>query len=274
MAIIPSIDPTYVTMICDVFVGLESVISDGELGALLVASGIRDVSSHASRHKRLSAALNAQQDLDRCADSLSTFLRRTSFHIGKSRGAEAQKKYIYEMNRVLSFAGLELSAEGQLQPLDPNATTFVAPDAAARAADFKGLIKARGLHPDTELICRAELFSEPGLFKPVREASSLLFEKIRSKSQLNFDGPELAEHAFAFGWNEVPLLAINDFRDDRDRGEQFAFMCLLKAHFLMFQDEVSRTYRAPWELAEDDALDILSLVSFFNRKVDGARRMR
>jgi len=272
MTTIPSIDNTYITMICDAFVALEDVISDGELGALILSSGIQDLSHNASRHRRLSAAFISDQDYNRCADNLATFLRRTGQHIKKSRGEQPFKKYIKEMNQVLSFAGYELDQEASIKNLDRTKTTYVPPEAEERAKQFRAALKQRNLHPDIDLICRAEYFVEPGTFRPVREAMRLLLEKIRAKAVLGADGPELAEHAFSFAWPGKPVLAINNFTTERDLAEQFSFMVMLKAFFLTFQDEHTRAYRPGWDMSTEDAMNLLALASYFHRKVDKAKR--
>ncbi len=259
-------------MICDAFVALENVISDSELGALILSSGIQDNNHNASRHRRLSAAFIADQDYNRCANNLASFLKRTGAHIKKSRGETMFRQYINQMNQVLSFAGYELGEDSQIRQLDRSKTSYVPPEAEDRARRFKENIAKKQLHPDIELVCRAEYFVEPGFFRPVKEAMRLLIEKIRAKAMLSPDGPELAEHAFAFAWPNRPVLAINNFMTEKDLAEQFSFMVLLKAFFLMFQDEQTRSYRPGWEMNLEDAINLLSLASYFHRKVDKAMK--
>lgn len=272
MTTVPSIDNTYITMICDAFVALEDVISDGELGALIISSGIQDLHHNASRHRRLTSAFIADQDHHRCADNLAVFMKRAGFHIKKSRGETAYKRYMNQMNQVLSFAGYELDAQSDLKLLDRSKTTYVSPEAEERAKQFRDTVKQHKFHPDIELVCRAEYFVEKGYFRAVKEAMRLLLEKIKAKSVLGFDGPELAEHAFAFAWPSRPVLAINGFMTEKDLAEQFSFMVLLKAFFLMFQDEQTRSYRPGWDMNLEDAINLLNLVSYFHRKVDKAKK--
>ncbi|MDZ4832405.1 MAG: TIGR02391 family protein [Candidatus Melainabacteria bacterium] len=273
MTTIPSIDPTYVTMICDAFVALEDVISDGELGALILSSGIQDLHHNASRHRRLSSALISDQDHHRCANNLASFLKRTGLHIKKSRGENTFRRYINQINEVLSFSGYELGGEdAQIKLLDRSKTTYVSPEAEDRVRRFRENIAQNHLHPDIQMVCRAEYFVESGFFRPVKEAMRLLIEKIRTKAVLPQDGPELAEHAFAFAWPNRPVLAINTFLTEKDLAEQFSFMVLLKAFFLMFQDEQTRSYRPSWDMSLEDAIQLLSLASYFHRKVDKAMK--
>lgn len=279
MITVPSIDPTYLTMICDALVSLDDVISDGELGILLLSSDIPDANPNASRHRRLLTAMIAEQERARCADSIAKFLRRTGYHIKTKRGEDAYKRYIREMNQILSFAGLELDNNANLDKaslkpqVDGAKHMYVAPEAEERAKQLKSLIRARHLHPDLELSCRAEFFVEPGYFVFLTEATKVLLEKVKSKSNLRVDNPGIAEQAFAFPWKGEPVLAFNQFEADSDRSEQFSLMVLLKAMFLIVQDEQSGKYRHGWKLSQDDALDLLTMISFFHRKIDKAKKM-
>lgn len=279
MITVPSIDPTYLTMICDALVSLDDVISDGELGILLLSSDIPDANPNASRHRRLLTAMLAEQERARCADSIAKFLRRTGYHIKTKRGEDAYKRYIREMNQILSFAGLELDNNANLDEASLNQqdgtkkSMYIAPEAEERAKQFKALIKARHLHPDLELSCRAEFFIEPGYFVFLTEATKVLLEKVKSKSNLRVDTPTIAEQAFAFPWKGEPVLAFNQFESDSDRSEQFSLMVLLKAMFLIVQDEQSGKYRHGWKLSQDDALDLLTMISFFHKKIDKAKKI-
>lgn len=274
MTTVASIDPTYLTMICDALVSLDDVISDGELGILLLSSDIPDANPNASRHRRLLTAMIAEQERARCADSIAKFMRRTGYHIKTKRGEDAFKRYIREMNQILSFAGLELDNDANMNPqVDGGKKMYVAPEAEERAKQLKALIKARHLHPDLELSCRAEFFVHSGYFVYLTEATKVLLEKVKSKSNVNVDSPAIAEQVFAFPWKGEPVLAFNQFETDSDRSEQFSLMVLLKAMFLIVQDEQSGKYRHGWKLSQDDALDLLTVLSFFHKKIDKAKKM-
>ncbi len=273
MTIIPSLEPTYLTMLCDAFVSMEDMLTDNELGALIVSSGIQDINHHATRHRRLLTAITNDQDHYRCADNLSTFLQRTGYHIRKSRGDNAYKRFLKEVNQVLSFAGYELNGDAKLTDLDKTKTTYVPPEAEERSQEFRRIVKQQKLHPDIELACRAEYFVEKGYHRAVRENMRFLLEKIKAKAVIGADGPEIAERAFAFAWPGKPVLAINGFKTERDLAEQFTFMCLLKAFFIMFQDEQTRAYRAEWDMSIEDAMNLLNLASYFHRKVDKSKKI-
>jgi len=274
MAANPAIDPTYLTMICDALTELDSMVTDGELGALLVGSGVKDIFPNSTRHRRVLSALSAQQDRDGNSDSVATFLRRTAFHIQKRRGEEAFQKFKDKMCEVLTFAGYQMDSDGNLVTQDAGRMFYASADAERRAQSLNQAVKARRLHPDLLIAVRPEYMSESGYFRVLLEADRLLLEKLKARSGVGADGPAVAEQALAFPWQGVPVLTINAFATEIDRAEQFSFMCMLKALFLMFQDEATGNFRTPWKMSLEDALDLLALISFFHRKIDLARRLR
>ena len=127
------IDQTYLTMICDAFVEMEDMISDGEVGALLVGSGVEDVYSHSGRHHRLFHALEEQQGKDGGAGTIAIFLRRTGEHLKRRRGDEAVEDYRKKINAILSYAGLTLDQSLKLTDFDASKPIYSIPDAETRA---------------------------------------------------------------------------------------------------------------------------------------------
>ena len=265
------IDATYLTMICDAFMELEDILSDGEVGALLVGSGLEDVYPHSAKHSRLLSAFKNQQNIDNGADTIAVFLRRTGEHLKRRFGDHAFKRYQEKINEVLSYAGYQLNANCYVQSFDANKPIYSHKDAEERAENLNRAIKTRHLHPDILLCSRPEFILDKGYFRSVQEAVKVLQEKIKAKANLRMEGPTIAEHALAFSSDRRPQLLLNNFASEADYAEQFTLMCMLKAIFLMFQDEQTKAFRKPWHISFEDALDLLSLISMFHRKVDESK---
>lgn len=267
------IDATYLTMISDAFVEMEDLFSDGEIGALLVGSGVEDVFPHSTRHGRILSALKNQQKLDGGADTVAIFLRRTGQHLERQKGEDARDKFREKLNSVLSYAGLQLDEHCNLKSYEEaNKPIYARSDAETRAEALNKAAKQRKMHPDILLSTRPEYIADSGYFRCVLEASKLLQEKLRAKTGLRVEGPQIAEHALSFSMQRQPLLMLNDFNDDNDHAEQFTLMCMLKGLLLTFQDEQTRVFREGWHLDFEDALDLLGLISFFHRKIDRGRK--
>lgn len=272
MQSIPRIDQTYLTMICDAFDELEDLLSDGEVGALLIGSGVEDVFPNSSKHSRLLNAFKNQQNRDNGASTIAVFLRRTGEHLQRRKGDQAVKKYREKINAILSYAGFELNESLSFVAYDANKPIYASADAEERAQNLNRGVKSRHLHPDILLSTRPEFMVGSGYFHCVLEANNLLMEKLKAKTGLRIEGPSVAEHALAFSPDRKPQLILNDFSSDKDYAEQFSLMCMLKALFLMFQDEQTKAFRPAWEMNFEDALDLLSLISFFHRKIEKGKR--
>jgi uncharacterized protein (TIGR02391 family) len=90
----------------------------------------------------------------------------------------------------------------------------------------------------------------------------LLAIKIRDRTDLPTDGAELVDRAFG---GELPLLAINSRQTESERSEQRGFANLLKGTFDTFRNPTAHAARIAWPLTEQDAVDLLSLVSYLHR---------
>jgi uncharacterized protein (TIGR02391 family) len=125
---------------------------------------------------------------------------------------------------------------------------------------------------DVLCFCRAELVQRD-YFHAVLEASKSVADKIRTLSGLASDGAELVQSAFGQG-PVGPILAINPLSTDTERSEQRGFVNLLVGLFGTFRNPTAHEARIYWPVDEQDALDILSLVSLVHRKLDRAHRLR
>ena len=173
------------------------------------------------------------------------------------------------MNCALAFAGLQLGEDGKVTHAEP-ATTLL--QAEARADRLRATLRDRGVHEDVLSFCKAELLQE-NYFHAVLEAMKSVASKIRSLSGLTSDGAELVTQAFALGKTGQPLLAINPLRTDTERGEQKGFVNLLVGLFGVFRNPPAHAEKIYWPIGEQDALDILGLVSLVHRKLDTTRRL-
>lgn len=261
-------------MLCDVFGGLDDLITDNEVRALLAASDVEDVLPNATRRKRLMQAFITCQEKNGDADGIALFLKRTGFHIERTKGPDAIKRYREETNAVLVYAGLCLGPDHKPVPLQRDEEDDTPAGADERLRTLVNALKGRQVHPDLVRVLKVEFFAEENYFRPVREAAWMLAAKVSRKAGLHSEGPEIAEQAFNPQYQgSYPILAINRLSTEAEVGEQYAFMCLLKATLLTFQDEYTRAYRSPWMVTKEEALDFLSLLSLLHKKVDQAMKL-
>lgn len=94
-------------------------------------------------------------------------------------------------------------------------------------------------------------------------------ERIRQLSRLVSDGAELINEAFSM---KAPILVINPLITDSEKSEQKGFAQLLIGVFGMVRNPLAHAPRTTWPMPEQDALDILTLVSLVHRKLDGTSK--
>ncbi|MCA1938321.1 MAG: TIGR02391 family protein [Dechloromonas sp.] len=72
-----------------------------------------------------------------------------------------------------------------------------------------------------------------------------------SPTRLTSDGAELAQTAFALPKDgSAPPLAINDIKNDTDRGEQRGFSNLLAGFFGTVRNPLAHNPKAKWPIGE------------------------
>jgi uncharacterized protein (TIGR02391 family) len=72
--------------------------------------------------------------------------------------------------------------------------------------------------------------------------------------------------------NSPPHLAINELNSETLREEQRGFVSLLKGLYGTIRNPIAHEPKVEWEMEEQDAHDILTMISLVHRKIDKAKR--
>jgi uncharacterized protein (TIGR02391 family) len=214
---------------------------------------------------RLFSALRQKQTVDRCANNVIAFIQTAFSPVRHTESHDYFERKRTEINKVLMFAGLELTEGGQMKQVQKVDNLR---EVELRADRLRKLLKDRGVHQDVLEFCREELLVE-NYFHAVLEATKSVAEKIRRRTGLIGDGSELVDNAFSFK-DRIPHLALNSLVSESEQGEQRGFMNLLKGLFGTFRNPTAHAPKISWAVGEQDALDILSLVSLAHRRIDRA----
>jgi uncharacterized protein (TIGR02391 family) len=173
-----------------------------------------------------------------------------------------------ELNRILAFAGYELTEAGSVMI---RAAAKTLSEAQRRANRLRADLEKRGVHADVLRFCRAELIQE-NYFHVVLEATKSIAQKMRDKTGLMSDGADLADAALALGKQAMPLLAFNSLRTEPEKSEQTGLLTLIKGLFGTFRNPTAHAPKISWNMTEPDALDLLTMASFIHRRLDSAVR--
>ncbi|MHB8384013.1 MAG: TIGR02391 family protein [Candidatus Binataceae bacterium] len=143
------------------------------------------------------------------------------------------------------------------------------PEAEQGAGRLRSELQRRQVHSDVLRFCRAELLNTipPNYFHAVLEATKSVAQKIRDRTGLTSDGAEIVDEAFRIS---SPLLAINSLQTETEQSEQKGFANLLKGMFGTFRNVTGHAAKIMWPITEQDALDLLTLVSYLHRRLDQA----
>jgi uncharacterized protein (TIGR02391 family) len=263
MATIPRLNETHLHAICSILGDTNEGLTGTQIGQLLQRCGIDDPSPGITKRDRLFDALRAKQERDGCANNILAFVETALDPVRFIGNAAGFATFRDRLNEALAFSGLHLGEDGKLQAVAPARTLD---EAQERAGRLRSELARRRVHHDVLQFCKAELLKN-NYFHAVFEATKSVAEKIRQRTGLTSDGAELVDEAFGL---KSPLLAINTLRTETEQTEQKGFANLVKGVFGVFRNVTAHAPKITWPIDEQDALDLLSLVSYVHRRLDTA----
>lgn len=236
-------------------------LSGTEIAKFLSEVGITDCDPEITKWKRLYNAFVNIQNKTQNSNNILKFINK-SMNPARFVGINEKFEDIrFELNKYLSFAGLELKENGKLTSTD---VTVTISEAERKANRFKSKLEQRNTHPIVYKYCKAELLTE-NYFHSVFEAVKSIAEIIREKTGLHQDGAELIDLAFTL---KNPLIKINNLSNETEESEHKGFGNLIKGIFGMFRNTTAHAPKIIWEINEIDALDIMSTISLIHRKLE------
>lgn len=241
-------------------------LTNTEIDELLLLCEIPDEHGPGTKWKRLYFNLWNKQARDGHRKSVLGVIRKAMKPERYLRTPERFADMRANLNMALSFAGLEVDEAGNLGSV---ARVHTISEAERRARELRTDLGLRGVHPDVLAFCRAELVAD-NYFHAVLEAVKSISDKLRSLTGLTEDGENLVNKALC-GAN--PRLGINALSTPSERSEQSGFAQLIKGANGMFRNPTAHAPRVKWQMAKEDAEDLLSVASLIHRRLDAARRL-
>ncbi|WP_107316601.1 TIGR02391 family protein [Achromobacter xylosoxidans] len=250
---------------CRVLGDTERGLSGTQIERLLQEIEVADTSPGMTKWKRLFNALAEAQNKHQMGNHLIMFITRAMNPVNYARDPGTFAWRRDELNVVLAFSGFYVRDDGRVGYADKASTL----DAArARAGRLKAALESRVVHAEVLNYCRAELLDE-NYFHAVFEATKGVAERIRKLSGLTGDGADLVNKAFA---GQQPVLVLGPLISESEKSEQRGFANLLIGLFGAVRNPLAHAPKTSWPMSEQDALDILTLVSLIQRKLDHVRR--
>jgi uncharacterized protein (TIGR02391 family) len=263
---IPPFRAEHLQAACKVLGDTDRGLTGSEIGYLLADVRVIDVDPEMTKWKRLFNALAGAQNTHQVGNHLIMFINRAMNPVSYARDRQTFEWRRDELNVVLAFSGFYVREDGKVTHSTRESTLT---GARARAGRMRAALEQRNVHAEVLKYCRAELIQE-NYFHAVLEAVKGVAERIRVLSGLVSDGAELVSAAFGI---KAPILAINPLVTDSEQSEHKGFAQLLIGLFGMVRNPTAHAPKITWPMPEEDALDILTLVSLVHRKLDYARKV-
>jgi uncharacterized protein (TIGR02391 family) len=240
-------------------------LSGTEIGLMLRACRMEqhDEGSSVTKWKRLHNAFVAKQNAAQNSRAIQEFIRQAmapANHVTNRARHEAMR---FRLNQALLLAGMQCTEAGKLETVEAASTLS---QAESRARAIRAGLERRNVHPEVLRFCSAEWLADD-YFHAVQEAVKGVMDRLRKSTGLTTDGGELVGTALG---GEPPMLAINPRRTKSEKDEQKGFVNLLTGVYGMFRNPTSHEARINWPMTEQDAEDIMSMVSLLHRRLDGA----
>jgi len=248
--------------------GLAKILADTdkgltgpELSKFIPEAGLMDIDPINTKWKRLYNSFVDYQNKSKNSNSILKFINiclKPSRFVGQNDKFETFRA---ELNKRLSFIGLQLNESGVFNPV--SVTTTIS-EAEQRVNRFKSKLESRNIHPKIYEYCNSELINE-NYFHSVFEAVKSIAEEIRKRTNLTLEGGELIDKALSV---TNPLIKINSLQTETEQSEQKGFSNLIKGVFGMFRNTTAHAPKVIWTITEDEALDIMTTISLIHKKLN------
>lgn len=257
----PVLTASVIEAICRTIGDTNDGLTGTEIGSLLIMCEMKDVEPSITKWKRLYSAFITDQNSYQCSNHILIFIQAALSpvrYLGKQELFDFRR---HEVNKRLSFIGIELNEKGKYFQVDKAMTIS---EAEQRASKFKYKLEVRNVHEIIFEYCKPELLAQ-NYFHSVFEAVKSIADRIRKLTGLYADGNELIDTAFS---TKNPLVRINLLMNDTDRSEHLGLMNLIKGLFGLIRNPTAHEPKVKFAIDENEALDLMILISYAHKRLD------
>ena len=261
--------PGVLEMISNILGDTEKGLTGSEIHRFLLQANIEDMSEKGvmlAIRKNLFNSLAHEQNKNKCSNQILNFIALVlapSRFVGNQEDFERLRNAI---NQQLAFVGYELQENGKYIEIEKASTIS---DVQIKVDNLKKELENRKAHREIFKYCTTELLQN-NYFHSVLEAKKGLFQRIRDLSGISTDGNRLIEQVFSSN----PILIINSYQSVSEINEHNGFCNLLKGLCAMFRNPTAHEPKVDWDITEQDALEILGIISYCHRRLDNVQKIK
>lgn len=255
--------------ICDIIADTHTGLTNAQITKLLKQSYIKEYcpSNDAKPNKRktLSESLKEEQQKNKCSNNILTFLTKVMESDFVATDPDKFKDWKKRINEQLAFEGYELQDDASLKDIEKASTIS---NIIINPANLKKALEERNAHELIFNYCTDDLLKHNNYFHSVLEATKGLLKRIKELSGTEKNGQDLIEHVFS----NTPTVKINAYQNQSEKNEHHGFKSLLIGLCAMFRNPTAHELKDDWPISEQDALEILGIISYCHRRLDKAQR--
>lgn len=249
--------------ICNMIADTNEGLTGTEITKILADCNLYDHSPGLNKRSRLFNAFVHYQNKNQCSNAILKFLSQAMHPARYFNNDELFQYRLNELNKRLSFIGLEITKEAKYRKVTAAKTLS---DAQERASHFKSKLELRNIHSEVLKYCQQEVLQE-NYFHSVFEGVKSVAQRLRDFTGVHADGNPLADVVFS---TSSPLLRINPMLTDNDRSEHVGLSNIIKGIFGLIRNPTAHTPKIKFVIAEPEAVDILTMVSYVHKRLDKA----
>lgn len=266
MAHLPCFESEHLEAVCRVLADTTNGLTGSEIEHILAELRIPDPTPSMTKWKRLFNALAEAQNRHQVGNHLIQVINKA---MSPARYISQPELFVLRqdgLNVALAFSGYAVNSNGKVIHTTPESTVE---GARARAKRLNSVLQSRDMHQEIFKYCKTELLQD-NYFHAVLEAVKGVAERLRQMSGLSIDGADLVNTVFS---TKNPILAINSLKTETELSEQKGIANLLVGVFGAIRNPTAHAPKVVWAMPEQDAIDVLGILSYVHRKLDGATRV-
>ena len=270
MTIIKPFTQSTLEMLAGIISDIDSGITGSVIHRILLESCIDDISQNEqflAKRKKLFNAFAKSQNQKKCANNIILFIQNILSPQRYVNNKDMYNKLKSEVNKQLAFEGLSINDSNQIISI---AKASRISDVQVKVDGLKSKLIEQGAHQLVFSYCNSELLAN-NYFHAVLESSKGLIKRIQDLAGVKYDGQNLMENVFK---DDNPILIINNFQSKSEKDEHRGFRNLLIGIVAMFRNPSSHELKVEWNMSEQDALDIMAMISYCHRRLDKAQKIR
>lgn len=177
-----------------------------------------------------------------------------------------QIELLESVNKILITGGLKIDENNNIIKSEKVSNLN---EIEKRVNSIRKKLKDRNIHSEVLKYCKED-YLRKDYYDTVFETSKSLVERVRYLSGLYTDGTELFQTAFS---RKNPLIILNQLNTESEINEYNGLKELLLSICHLVRNPAAHTPKINWKMNEEEAIDILTIISFAHNYLDKCYQM-